>query len=108
MQTELKNAWDSKPQYVDYHGQTIECFRLGGLAIALNRQPGTIRSMVLKGVLCHPLLKNGNGQWLFTRDQITDLIALAEAEGVLNPNYRRTFSSSFITQAHQILHRLPT
>lgn len=107
MQTAPTNAWDAKPQRVDYHGQTIECFRIGALAMALNRTVSAIRSMTLKGVLCHPPLQNGNGQWLFTRSQIEDLVKLAEAEGVLNPNYRRTFSEAFVEQAHQILHRLP-
>ncbi len=103
----VTNAWDSKPNYVDLHGQTVEVFRIGALAKALNRTTSTIRSMVLKGVLCHPLLKNGNGEWLYTRDQIEDLIALAEETGVIDPRYRRPFSSGFITQAHHILHRKP-
>lgn len=104
----VTSVWDSKPNYVDLHGQTVEVFRIGALAKALNRSTSTIRSMVLKGVLCHPPLKNGNSEWLYTRDQIVDLVALAEEEGVLNPNYRRTFSGSFIQQAHHILHRKPT
>lgn len=104
----VTNAWDSKPNYVDLDGLTVEVFRIGALAKALNRTTSTIRSMVLKGVLCHPPLQNGNGVWLYTRDQIEDLVALAEAEGVINPDYRRTFSSGFITQAHHILHRKPT
>jgi hypothetical protein len=104
----VTNAWDSKPNYVDLHGQTIEVFRIGALAKALNRTPSTIRSMVLKGVLRHPPLQNRNGEWLYTRDQIVDLVVLAEEEGVINPDYRRTFSSSFIQQAQHILHRKPT
>ena len=107
MQKTPTTGWDGKPQYVVYRGQTIECFRIGALATALNRTVSSIRAMRLKGVLCHPPLQNGNGQWLFTRSQIEDLVALAEAEGVLNPNYRRTFSATFIEQAHLILHRLP-
>jgi hypothetical protein len=63
--------------------------------------------MERKGVLCRPPLKSAAGQWLYTRDQILDLITLAEEEGVIDPRYRRPFSERFIAVAHQILARKP-
>lgn len=101
-------VWDGKPRYVDYKGQTTECFTRGNLALALNRSVNTIRAMERKGVLCHPKIKDGRGHWLYTRDQIVDLIRLATEEGVIDPRYRHTFSPFFIQQAHYILNRLPT
>ena len=101
-------TWDGRPQYVDYHGQVIEAFTRTALAKALNREHGTIRAMERKGVLCHPRLKNGRGVWIYTRDQIEDLIRLAEEEKVLDPRYRNIFSKRFIEGAKTILTRLPS
>jgi hypothetical protein len=101
------NAWDGKPRYVDYQGQTIETFTRGALSIALNRTVTTIRAMERKGVLCHPPIKDGRGHWLYTRDQIVDLVALATEEMVIDPRYRRPFSERFIQEAHRIISRRP-
>jgi hypothetical protein len=103
------NTWDAKPQYVDYHGLTLEAFYRSALAKALNRTLSGIRTMERNGVLCHPALKDGRQppRWLYTRDQIEDLVRLAEEEGVIDPRYRRPFSPYFIASAHQILKRLP-
>jgi hypothetical protein len=102
-------VWDTypKPVYVEYKGQTIQAFRRGNLALALNRTVHTIRAMERKGVLSHPRVKDGRGHWLYTRDQIEDLVELAITENVIDPRYRNTFSQFFIEQAHQILQRLP-
>ena len=101
------NTWDSKPRYVDYRGQTVEMFYRSALATALNREIVSIRSMEHKGVLSHPRLKDGRSRWLYTRDQIEDLVVLATEEGVIDPRYRRPFTERFIREAHQILQRLP-
>jgi len=101
-------VWDARPQYVDYHGQTIETFTRSALAKALNREFATICAMERNGVLPHPRLKDGRGRWLYTRPQILAMVALAEEEGVLDPRYRRKFSERFITEAHRILSELPT
>lgn len=103
----MNNGWDYNPLYLVYRGQTTEFFTRSALAAALNRKPGTIRMMELKGVLCRPQIKNSRKWWLYTRDQIEDLVKLAQSEGVLDPNYRAAFSDHFITAAHQILQRVP-
>jgi hypothetical protein len=101
-------GWDSAPKYLDYKGQTIEAFYRGALAKALNRKVVTIRAMVMKGVMPNPRLKDGHGRWLFTRDQIEDMIALFTEEGILDPrSVNRPPSKHFIEQTHQILSRLP-
>lgn len=77
------------------------------LAAALNRKWGSIRAMERHGVLITPRVQNYRGQWLYTKDQIEDLIKLAEEEGVIDPNFRRPFSDRFIREAHRILRRKP-
>lgn len=101
------NVWDVRPQELEYNGRVIVMFKRGALAKALNREVVTIRSLERKGVLCHPRLKDGCGRWLYTGDQIEDLIQLATDEGVLDPRFRKPFSNRFITEAHAILSRLP-
>lgn len=63
--------------------------------------------MERKGVLSHSRLKNKRGWWLYTHNQIEDLIKLAAAEGVLDPDKKQPFSNEFRKQARQILRRLP-
>jgi hypothetical protein len=100
-------VWDGKPQEVEYRGQNIEVFYRSALAMALNRKIGTICAMERNGVLCHPRLRSGRGRWLYTRDQIEELAALAVAENLSDPRYRRPFTNHFIEQAWAILSRLP-
>lgn len=100
-------TWDAKPKFVELKGLTIEAFYRSALAKALNREIGTIRALEQKGVLCTPRLKDGRKRWLYTRDQIEDLVRLAEEEDVLDPRYRRSFSDRFVKEAHVILHRTP-
>ena len=102
------NVWDTKPRYLLFNGQTVEFFTRGALALALNRTVTTIRAMERKGVLCHPLVKDARGHWLYTRDQIEDLVTLAEQEKVIDPRYRNTFTPRFIEEAHNIINRQPT
>ena len=101
------NTWDAKPVYKVFGGQTMEVFYRSHLAKALNREQVTIRSLERRGVLCTPYLREKRGRWLYTRDQIEDLIRLADDEGVLDPRYRNSFSQRFINEAHQILSRPP-
>lgn len=102
-----EKRWDARPRYVYFQGRNVEVFTRGDLARALNRQLVTIRLMEQHGVLRHPKLRNKRGFWCYTRDQIEDLVRLAAEEGVLDPRFRRPFSKRFITDAHQILQRLP-
>lgn len=101
------DTWDAKPKYLYYKGETKEFFTRSALAQALHRTVAAIRSMELKGVLCHPLIQNSRGHWLYTRGQIEDLVTLAKEEGVLEPRFRRSFSARFIREAHRILKREP-
>lgn len=87
------------------HGQTREMFLKSALAMALNRQLVTIRSMEHHGVLSRPRLRNYRNRWLYSRDQIEDLIKLAEEEGVIDPNLRKPFSERFIKEANIICRR---
>lgn len=98
-------SWDDKPVYSIVHGEAREMFMRSHLARALNRQIGTIRSMERDGVLSTPRLKNYRGRWLYTRDQIEDLIKLAREEKVIDPKYRRPFSERFIKEANAICRR---
>lgn len=101
------NTWDAKPVYRFFQGQTMEMFYRSHVAKALNREIGTIRSMERKGILCTPQMQEPRGRWLYTRDQIEDLISLAKEEGVLDPRYRNAFSQRFTDEAHIILSRYP-
>lgn len=103
-----KYEWDHKHRLLDYHGQMVVFFGRSNLAKALNRSVAAIRAMELKGVLCHPRLKDPTrGHWLYTESQILDLVKLAEEEGVINPNLKRPFSIRFKEEAWAILSRLP-
>jgi len=100
-------TWDEKPKALYYNGVTTQFFTRRDLGMALNREPGTIRQLEDKGVLCHPLVRNHRGHWLYTREQIEALIELAREEGVLDPRYRKSFSERFIREAWRILKREP-
>ena len=101
------DTWDAKPKYLYYKGQTTPFYTRTALAKALNREVPTIRSMEMKGVLCHPLVQDHRGVWLYKRPQIEELIKLADEESVLDPRYRNPFSDRFIREAHRILKREP-
>jgi hypothetical protein len=104
------DGWDVRPKLMYYRGQNVEFFMRGSLALALNRAVVTIRRLEEKGILCQPRIQSAakHGRWLYTRDQIEDLVKLAEEEGVINPSYRRPFSDRFTEEAHAILNRLPS
>lgn len=102
-----KAIWDGNPHQIYYKGQTIEAFTRSAVAKALNRELITIRTLEKRGILCNPALIDGHGWWMYTRDQIEDLITLAQEEGVLDPRFHNPFSDRFITEAHMILKRLP-
>jgi hypothetical protein len=101
------NGWDAKPRLFDYDGGPRQFFTRGALARALNRQIVTIRGLEHRGVFCTPTVKSARGVWLYTRNQIEDLITLAIEEGVLDPRFHRPFSRHFVDEAHLILSRQP-
>lgn len=101
-------AWDEQPHYVLYKGQTIEVFWRGALAKALNRTVVAIRAMERKGSIRTPALFDKHERWLYTRDQIEDMVKLAKEEGVLDPRTTRKFSDRFVKEAHRILGRRPS
>lgn len=100
-------GWDDHPTKIEVRGQTIETFKRGALGKALNRTVTTIRSMEYAGVLCHPRLKDRAGRWLYTRDQIEDLIKLATEEGLMDPKKKKPFTGRFQLEAKRILSRVP-
>ena len=102
-------AWDGKWHALDYHGQLTIFFERAGLALALNRTPAAIRGMERKGIIPKPRIRLPAypHPWLYTEEQITAMVKLAEEEGVIFPTYRRPFSKRFIHEAHGILDRMP-
>jgi len=100
-------TWDAKPKKLIYNGVLHEFFTRTHLAMALNRESGTIRSWELKGVVCHPLVRDKRGSWLYTREQVEALVRLAKEEGVFDPRFRNQFSQRFSEEAHRILNAEP-
>jgi hypothetical protein len=101
----VSEGWDAKPVWMSVHGQTKEMFLKSALAKALNRQLVTIRSWEHMGVLSKPRLRNYRGRWLYSRDQIEDLIKLAGEEGLMDPNLRKPFTERFKKEANKICKR---
>ena len=106
---EPRYGWDGRWHALDYQGMVVIFFERAALAKALNRSVAAIRAMERKGVICKPKIRLPSypNPWLYTEEQITAMIQLAEEEGVINPNYRRPFSQRFINEAHSILGRMP-
>jgi hypothetical protein len=104
-----RHYWDGKWRLLDFHGRQIIFFYRPALAKALNRSTVAIRNWESQGVLCHPRLRDPKfpNPWLYTESQILDLIALAEEERILDPNYRRPITERFKKEAWVILQRLP-
>jgi hypothetical protein len=102
-----KDAWDARPQYLYFEDRNITFYTRGALAMALNRKLVTIRTWEANGVLCRSRLKNTRGQYIYTREQIEDLIKLADEEGVLDPAFHREFSERFKREARRIIKRKP-
>jgi len=107
MGTRKKPRWDQHPIVKKWKGKEIEVFGRSALALALNRQVGTIRALERRGVLCTPALKLSRGWWCYTRDQIEDLIRLVEKEGLMDPTSHRPFSEEFSVEAKKVLSRYP-
>lgn len=102
---EPKYSWDGRFHVLDYHGVRTVFFERIGLATALNRKVTAILRMERDGIIPKPTLRlpKHPKPYLYTERQILAMIALAEEEGVINPDYRRKFSPRFIQQAHAIL-----
>lgn len=100
-------GWDKRPTFKSFNGQVREFFYRGALAAALNRKVVTIRAMTASGVICNPAIQDGHDRWLYSRDQIEDMITLAIEEGVIEPRRGVRFSPRFIEEAHKILSRVP-
>lgn len=100
-------VWDDRPHYVLYKGLNVEVFWRGALAKALNRTVVAIRAMERKDIIRTPALHDSHERWLYTRDQIEDMVRLATEEGVLDPRTTRRFSERFVKEAHRILKRKP-
>lgn len=100
-------TWQEMGKFLSYKGQTLEFFFRGAFAKALNRKVVTIRAMTMNNTICNPKIQDGHGRWLYTRDQIEDMVTLAEEEGVLYPQHAARFSERFSEEAHRILSRMP-
>lgn len=80
--------WDDKPRLVSIKGQQTECFTVGHLARALDRQPGTIRKWEREGVIPKPTFRLRSDdprgtRRLYTRAQVEGIVRIAADEGVL-------------------------
>jgi hypothetical protein len=80
--------WDHRPKRLLIQGVPTECFPIGALAKALNRQPVTIRSWELKGVMPKARIRDSRGRRWYTRRQVEGLIIIAKSEGVLDFDVR--------------------
>jgi hypothetical protein len=91
--------WDSHPLVRSIGGVEYEFFQVGSLAIALGRQPVTIRGWESKGLLpgtpfrssmpsrspLATLGKTAKGRRLYLRAQIEGIVQIAKEEGVIFP-----------------------
>lgn len=87
------------------NGMDVEFFKIGQLAAALNRQPGTIRMWESSGILPPSGYvkpgKDRNAQGrrrLWTRRQLEGVIRIAMEEGVWQPNVGRKITSTQFTE----------
>jgi hypothetical protein len=108
LQPAPEKKWETSGKVLIYRGQATEFFHRGALAMALNRTMVAIRAMVTKKIIPNPRLQDEAGRYLYTRDQIEDMIALAIEEGVYDPRLTRRFSPRFVEEAHRILLRSPS
>ena len=70
-----------------YAGQPFPCYAIGILALALNRQPVTIRLWEREGLLPRTAFTSSKTQGagkarLYTREQIEGIVRIAKEEGV--------------------------
>jgi hypothetical protein len=107
-------GWDDERfrHLIEYRGYAVEVFTRRAVAMALNRAVVTIRRWEEHGVLCHPRLQaaakvENKAWWWYTRDQIEDLVRLADQEGLLYPRNGLRPTRRFAEEAHKILNRLP-
>lgn len=93
--------WVLKPRYYKMpDGTTIELFTIGALAVALNREPVTIRMWEREGIIPRANFRSSSGQKarrLYTRDQIEGIVQIAKEEGIIGDDRPKTFASTRFT-----------
>lgn len=87
--------WDARPRILKVHGQEIEFFTVGQLAMALGVKAGTIRSWEQKGWMPMPAFRTRPPEWaglpnktlkgrrLWTRKQVAGIVRIAQEEGMI-------------------------
>lgn len=103
--------WDDRPRVYAVRGKDTELFPISALARALRREPVTMRKWETKGYLPSARYRSpGEGKKqdrLYTRAQIEGLIAIAKAEGLMNPKKKlRIDQTDFPDRAHRLFEAL--
>lgn len=108
---------DQFRQRLVYRGQPTDFFTIGALAVALGRQPGTIRDWEDMGYLPRAPRRTDSDdrrhgkRRLYTREEILGLKQIAEAEGLFERTERNVFrarvaDTGFPAKARQLFDEL--
>jgi hypothetical protein len=103
-------AWD-KPRVYTVAGKDVEFFTVGQLAMALNRQPVTIRKWEEHGVIPSAVFripsKSPNGKHrLYTRAQVEGIIRIAKEEGILYSHQKPIGKTRFTERVIELFAKL--
>lgn len=105
------DGWDAHPVFVDLNGSPHEFFRIGALAMALQRKPVTMRKWIELGILPKERYRSqgsgvmGNGQRrLWTRLQIEGIVRIASEEGLFSG--RPVGSTEFTSRVQELFRHL--
>lgn len=100
-----------EPVVLNYAGSPTEFYKIGALARALNRQPGTIRLWERRGIIPKSLftIRSANRyakRRLYMREQIEGLRNIAIEEGILSDTSRHISDTKFAQRAEQLFKEL--
>lgn len=107
-------GWDSDMyrQRLEYRGEMTDFFTIGALAVALRREPGTLRDWEEMGYLPRAPRRTESDaptthgrRRLYTRVEIEGLMALAEEEGLYQPG-ARVAATDFPSRARHLFETL--
>jgi hypothetical protein len=108
---EPEPIWDDRPRVYTSRGRETAFFTISALATALHRKTVTIRKWETKGYLPPAQYRSpGEGKKqdrLYTRDQITGLVKIAQEEGLMDPQKKmRIDQTRFPERAHRLFEAL--
>lgn len=104
-------VWDDRPRTYAIQGKKTDLFPISALAQALRRKAVTMRKWETKGYLPEARYRSpGEGKKqdrLYTRAQIEGLVAIAKAEGLMDPKKKlRIDQTRFPDRAHRLFEAL--